>query len=265
MRFHLSTMADITLDTSGERAQVSYAGNLTAETAKEFGLGLELAEFCISENLDAPEATTEQLLRPKLALAPEAVLHGPYNELYPAAIDSRAAQLAALRCGQALTWLQRLGLRKLVIHGGYVPTVYYKDWFCDRSAEFWGEFLAAHPGEYELCLENVMEDDPGMLRDIVERVNDPRLRLCLDIGHANVTPVPVEAWLESCLPYLSHLHLHNNSGQRDTHNLPGEGSMDAAALLRRALTLCPELTVTAEVMEPRRAAEWLRDNGFLEA
>jgi sugar phosphate isomerase/epimerase len=36
-------------------------------------------------------------------------------------------------------------------------------------------------------LENVLEDSPDELIGIVQGVNDPRLRLCLDIGHANIT------------------------------------------------------------------------------
>ncbi len=262
MRFYLSTMADITMDEGEGRAAVVYQADVTTPLAARRGLGIELAEFCTAENLDAGFAETDALVRGKLARVPDAVLHAPYYELYPSAIDPRAAELAAFRYGQALSAAESYGIRKLVIHGGYVPLVYYPGWFVERSVAFWRAFLAAHPGDYVLCLENVMEPEPELLCRVAEQVGDPRLRLCLDVGHANLTPVPPERWLEACAPWLAHLHIHNNAGERDTHDAPGDGRVDVAALLRRCAALCPEATATVESMAAERSADWLRENGF---
>ncbi len=36
-----------------------------------------------------------------------------------------------------------------------------------------------------VCLENVLEPEPRLLTAIMGAVCDPRLRICLDLGHAN--------------------------------------------------------------------------------
>ena len=71
----------------------------------------------------------------------------------------------------------------------------------------------------EIVLENVLETEPQWLLDIVKGVDDPRLKLCLDVGHVNAySKIPVTEWLASWAPYLSHFHIHNNDTSRDQHN-----------------------------------------------
>lgn len=97
------------------------------------------------------------------------------------------------------------------------------------------------PEHLTVCLENVMEPDASMLLGIVRQVNDARLRICLDLGHANTSAsreTPAD-WLKACAPYLSHVHLHNNDGIHDLHAPLFEGVMDIAALLKQLNALCP--------------------------
>jgi len=113
-------------------------------------------------------------------------------------------------------------------------------------------------------LENVFEETPDMLLDIVARVNDPRFRICLDVGHINVySRVPVLDWLEQCAEYVSHFHIHSNDGSLDSHNPPSEGSIPIKELLQRAYTLCPHATYTLELTQAQSAVVWLEDNGLL--
>ena len=70
----------------------------------------------------------------------------------------------------------------LVVHSGYVPLVYYKEWFTEKSIEFWKRFLGKLDKDVIFCYENVMEDSPDMLYDIVSEVNDERFGLCLTWG-----------------------------------------------------------------------------------
>ena len=62
--------------------------------------------------------------------------------------------------------------------------------------------------------------------DIVKGVDEPRLKLCLDVGHVNAySKIPVTDWLENWAPYLSHFHIHNNDTSRDQHNPLHEGTI----------------------------------------
>lgn len=249
------------------------------EAAKEYGLGLELAQFCTAAFLDSPEtagslfsqdASCASFLQESLAACLSSsdrfVMHGPFNELTPAAIDPLVLEITEKRYRQAIEKAAELRVPKLVLHAGFVPLVYYPEWFVSRSVLVWKRLIADVPEHLTVCLENVMEPDASMLLDIVRQVNDARLRICLDLGHANTSAsreTPAD-WLKACAPYLSHVHLHNNDGIHDLHAPLFEGVMDSAALLKQLGALCPDASVTLELSSCRKSVEWLVRQNLLE-
>lgn len=231
--------------------------------AREYGFGLELAEFCTAWNMDEKFTHVDSVVKKKLAGIPRSLLHAPYNELFPCAIDKKARALAAERYRQATELATRYGSRKVIIHGGYNPQIYFPVWYVKQSVLFWQDFLRSDPG-VEIVLENVLEDDPQWLLDIVAGVDDPRLRLCLDIGHVNAySSVPLTDWLVLWAPYLSHLHIHNNDGSRDAHNALNEGTIPIKELLLQAQHLCPDATYTLELMNDAPSVVWLQENDLI--
>ena len=231
--------------------------------AREYGFGLELAEFCTAWNMDEKFIHVDSVVKKKLEGIPRSLLHAPYNELFPCAIDKKARALAAERYRQATDLATRYGSRKVIIHGGYNPRIYFPVWYVKQSVLFWQDFLRSDPG-VEIVLENVLEDDPRWLLDIVAGVDDPRLRLCLDIGHVNAySSVPLTDWLVLWAPYLSHLHIHNNDGSRDAHNALNEGTIPIKELLLQAQHLCPDATYTLELMNDAPSVVWLQENDLI--
>ena len=176
------------------------------------------------------------------------VLHAPFAELSPCAVDPLVREVAQKRFRQTLTMAQALGISKIVVHSGFIPYIYFPEWFVAESVRFWREFLESVPENTVLCLENVMDPGPEMLVQVAEGVNDPRLRLCLDVGHANTCIAETKPmnWLDPMAPWLDHLHLHNNDGGNDLHASLDRGTIPTEALLERVLTLCPEATLTLE-------------------
>lgn len=232
------------------------------EIARANGLGVEIAEFCTAANADERFDETNRRVLEQLRGISRRVLHGAFNELFPCAIDPLARRLAAYRYGQALELAGRYGARKLVLHGGYSPKLYYPCWFVEQSVRFWREFLDTHPGDYEICLENVMEEEPGMLLGIVSQVADPRLRLCLDVGHVNhYSGVPAWQWMDAYGARLSHLHLHNNDTTADSHSPLACGTLPMGELIAR---MDSSMTATAELIELSGSIQWLTENGLLE-
>lgn len=142
--------------------------------------------------------------------------------------------------------------------------MYYPCWYTEQAALFWKNFLREDPG-VDIVLENVLEEEPVYLLDIVRSADHPRLGLCLDIGHVNAySAVPVIEWLKRFAPYLRHFHLHNNDGSFDAHAPLDEGSIPMKEFLQRALALCPAATFTLELQEDTaRGARWLLENGFI--
>lgn len=234
-----------------------------AEVAKVYGFGLEIAEYCTAWNMDEQFPETDAAVREKLSGIQGCVLHAPFNELFPCAIDKKARALAAERYRQAIDIAKSYGATKVIIHGGYNLRIYYPEWYVEQSVLFWKEFLQEDPG-VQIVTENVLEDDPRLLLDIIKGVNDPRLRLCLDIGHANTySSTPVMDWLETWAPYISHFHIHNNDGFGDRHNALYDGNIPMREFLMRAASICPDATYTLELMQDEPSARWLLENKLI--
>lgn len=228
-----------------------------SQLARQYGLGIEIAEFCTAWNMDREFAGTDAIVREQTNGIQRKVLHAPFNELFPCAIDPKARDLARERYRQAIALAGRYGADKVVIHGGYNPWLYFPVWYKEQSVIFWKEFLQKDPG-VEIVLENVLEEEPSMLTDIVKAVDSPRLRICLDVGHANAySKTPVMDWLEQCGPWLSHVHLHNNDGTWDTHSPLDQGNIPVKEFLAELGRLCPEATVTLELTDTASSLRWL--------
>lgn len=237
-----------------ERLYLSTIDPNAGSLARRYGLGVEIAAFCTARNMDEGLSEAEEALETTLSGISRRVLHGPFNELFPCAIDPKARGLARYRYRQAIALAERYHAQKIVIHGGYIPRVYFPEWYEDQSIGFWREFLPEIPAGMTVCLENVLEPSPQMLLAVVQAVNDERLRLCLDVGHANAySEISAMEWLEESTAFLSHLHIHNNDGTGDTHSKLWEGSIPIRQLLDRAWEICPAVTATLELPESQPA------------
>ena len=245
-----------------ERLFLSTIADDAVQTAREFGLGVELAQFCLAENMDKTPPDVQASLDAALEV-PRRVLHAPFAELCPAAIDPLVRAVTRRRFLQAAALAKRYGAEKMVVHSGFIPLVYYPEWFAPQSAAFWREFLNDVDG-LTLCVENVMETSPDVLRQIAEQVNDPRLRICFDVGHAFCQSGELAPWLDALAPYSSHVHLHNNHGSFDEHLGLPDGTLDIAAVIRQLEALAPQATYTLEVRSARASVEWLLKEGLLE-
>ena len=234
------------------------------ELARRFALGLELADFCYAPGLE--EAAVRKRAAGRAKGISHFWLHAPFAELFPCAVDPLIREVAVKRYRQTLALARQLGITRLVIHGGYIPQVYFPQWYVGQSVAFWREFLEEAPPDVTLALENVMEPSPDMLVQIVRQVDDPRLRLCFDAGHANtcVSRTPPIEWIGQMRPWLSHIHLHNNEGGADLHAPLGKGSIPMEDLLDTLLEQCPQATFTLENRDCGASLRWLADRGYLE-
>lgn len=236
------------------------------EIIEKYGIGVELDQYCQAERMDEYmyEETCAEI-DGLLGKTQKCTLHAPFSELFPAAIDPKARILAMERLQQAAGFAVKYGADKMIVHSGYVPLVFFKEWHEDRSVEFWEEMMADRADGLKIVVENVMDDEPYMILRMIERIKNPDIKLCFDVGHAAcVSKVPVEEWLDVLAPYLGHLHIHNNDGVHDFHKPVFEGIVDMEAFLDKAISLCePDTTFTIESLEGISSMEWLKVRGYL--
>jgi len=229
--------------------------------AKQHGLGIEIAEFCTPWFLDTDFEKVDPLIREKLTCSDRFALHAPFSELFPCAIDPKVREIAAERYRQVIRVAKGYGIRKIIVHGGYNPRIYFPIWYTEQSVLFWKEFVHEIPTDMVFCLENVFEEEPAMLTEIVRQVNDPRIRMCLDVGHVNAySKVPVMEWLEQCADLIEHFHIHNNDTSRDAHGQLMDGTISMKELLEVIDGKCPDATLTLELMDTEPSVRWILEN-----
>lgn len=284
-----------------KRSQMFAAGvsyNLR-RTIREFGIGVEIDRFCTAVEMEKPNAVPSSiefcnsLLDPDLVpeeddpddvmayyyldiadlphayprdhLRIPAVMHAPFNELHPAAIDPEVLAVAYKRYGQAYETARQMGIRKIVVHSGWLPDVYMKSWHMERAVEFWQTFIEGK-GDIEIVIENVLDDEPRMLAELIRKVNRPNIRACLDIGHAEcVGEVSLEEWVDVLAPYLGHFHVHENHGADDEHLALGTCGKDLTILFQHIDEVCRRgATLTIESRDSYTSACWLAEHGFIE-
>ena len=244
------------------RLHISGTDETAPALARDWNCGYEVTAFCYAPNL------SDEALVSRVAEECRGVrslwLHAPFAELIPCAIDPDVRAIAAVRFRQTVELAQRLGIGRIVFHGGFIPLVYYPVWYVEQSVQFWREFLQTLPSGMQIAVENVMEPGPDTLVEIARSVDDPRFGLCLDFGHANtiISKTPPLDWLAPMLPWLRHVHLHDNHGEMDEHLPLGAGTMPIPEILD-ALAQQPQITVTLENMDAAPSLRYLQARGYL--
>jgi sugar phosphate isomerase/epimerase len=181
-------------------------------------------------------------------------IHAPFFDLSPGAMEPRVRRLTMERLDQTLQAAGALGAHLVVVHPGY------DRWRYPNLATVWAEQAAATFAELlveaerldcRLALENIYEESPATLVDLVERLASPWFGHCFDIGHWHLFgSVPQEEWLAAIAPRLLHLHLHDNCGESDQHLPVGAGCIDFTPVLRTLAALPAPPSITLEAHDP---------------
>ncbi len=202
-----------------------------------FPLGVEVGDFADPDVLEGDWQRRLEELRPRLeALPGPRALHGPRSDLNPGLRDRGLVAFCRERYRRALEVAAALGASVAVFHTGFNPLIrapgFERRWL-QRSADFWrGLGEEASPFGITVLLENVWEPQPQILRDLVDAVDLPTVRACLDIGHANIySRQPAGEWLSALGDRVVYVHLHNNDGRMDTHASLERGTVDYARIL----------------------------------
>lgn len=270
-----------------DRIYIATFSQEAVNMAKKYGLGLELNHICISENLDEDkiESTRNEIAADLETIGGRVpILHAPFTELCPGSIDHRAVELAMDRLKEAYAVAAEFGIKKMVVHSGYMPWLYFKEWHLEKSLDFWRAFMADKPADFCLCIENVFEDEPYMLKELAGKLDDPRVGICLDIGHANVMTgksdlalgkalragvsgsgvLSVPQWIGVLGAHIKHFHLHNNDGNADMHDSLQRGTLDAKEIFETIKRCCgQDVTFTIESRTCEDTIRWLAENKYI--
>lgn len=207
----------------------------------------------ISFNCTDLETWTKSVFLEVAKLITEAELtvtfHAPFIDLRPGAIDPKIRQITKDRLQQVFDLVPYFHPLTVVCHPSFDERYYgsHNQAWLENSIETWSYFLPlAEEMKTIIALENVYETDPAPLTKLLGALSSPRIRFCFDTGHCNFfSRTPFATWIEEMSPYLSQLHIHDNSGSADDHAPVGEGNFPFTALfaLLHERNLAPLVTL----------------------
>jgi len=181
--------------------------------------------------------------------------HAPFMDLSPGAVDDKIRQITAFRFNQVMDLVPHFHPRAIVFHPGYDRWRFDGDvalWM-KNSLLTWGPLVErAETLSVRLALENVFEENPSILKKLLQAVHSPSLGYCLDTGHGHIfSQVAIREWIEALGSYLVEVHLHDNHRQADEHLPVGLGKIDFDGVFSclRAQNLQPIYTIEPHTEE----------------
>ncbi len=153
-------------------------------------------------------------------------IHGPFLDLKPASPDKDIRQVSYNKYLRTLRAAKDLEVDYIIFHSQINPYLNepgLRRLNAYQAKEFWEKILK-DLGDFKgtILIENIFEDSPSMLKEMMEIINKPNIRVNLDIGHANLGKVSLEDWIRELKEYISYIHIHTNGGQYDSHSVPDE-------------------------------------------
>lgn len=147
-------------------------------------------------------------------------MHGPFLDLKPSSPDLMIRQVSYKRYLDTIHVASELDMDYLVFHSQINPHLnepFISNLNNIQAKEFWDRILEETDFKGTIVIENIFEESPKMLKDYIDVVDFPNIRINLDIGHAKVGKTSLEDWIVSLRDHIAYMHIHSNDGIHDQH------------------------------------------------
>lgn len=182
-------------------------------------------------------------------------VHAPFFDLNIGALDPAIRQVSQQRLSQSLAFANQLNASVMIIHPGVDKWRYpnlEQTWLNNAKVSFQALTEQAAVADCRLAVENIYEDTPALLVQLVEEIGSEWFGHCFDVGHWHLFgKLAMAEWLDAIAPHLVHLHLHDNHGKADDHLPLGKGSIDFTPLQCKLVQMSslPSMTLEAHTAE----------------
>lgn len=132
-----------------------------------------------------------------------------------------------------------LGAEWVVMHPTNFPhdPLYSRKKALDANLSYLAPFIeAAKKAGVGIAVENMVDfgggrrrycgGDPDELLELVDKINDPSVGICIDTGHAHLSGIDVGAFIRMTGDRLKCTHIDDNRRDGDTHVPPFFGTID---------------------------------------
>ncbi|HZD10121.1 MAG TPA: TIM barrel protein [Candidatus Binatia bacterium] len=231
--------------------------------AEQYGCGLELHTFVdpavLAGDVSGMIAAHRRLLED---FTGPLGFHGAFYDMMSGSIDAGVVELTRQRYRQNLLVAKALQGQYVVFHANYMGSfklLNYREGWHERQVRFWRSF-AEEAQDSALCvlLENMWADDPQIIADILQDIDHPNLRACLDIAHVMLySRHTVGKWIDTLQPWLYSCHLNNTNGEHDVHWPLQQGIINYGVVLEKLRRLKEPPCMTLEMPDWSTIAESL--------
>lgn len=234
-----------------------------ASLAQQEGLFFEVLELSIGNR---NEELNKQIENWYKASGRTTSLHGAFVDINPVSSNLKIREASRRECQASCQLAKRLGAKNIIFHGSCFPFLRgeYMNAWADMSAQYYTELAEKY--DLNLYIENSFDLDTKPMQELMKRITHPNVKICLDIGHANLSRMQLDEWFQDLGQWIGYLHLSDNPGDFDKHCALGEGTIDLDMLFSQLSYLDDDLPVTLEVggiEEIRKSLKVLKKYGYV--
>lgn len=239
------------------------------ELAVAYGCGLEIQAFSDPDVLQDSWRTLLQEYKALLkGFSGSISCHGAFFDMYAASFDPRVVELTRERYLLNLDIAAELGATRVVFHTNFLPMIrteaYRHAWLHNQRSFLVTMEPEAEQRGLELAIENMWDPDPLLMNELFQELPTPHIGVCLDVSHAYLyrfnRQQPIEFWIRTLAPYITHVHMNNTRGVIDEHlalNAQG-GAINYAALLPLLAQLPRDPILVVEIDDPEATEQSLQ-------
>lgn len=234
---------------------ISTHESLNIEEANRLDYGIELQDF-VEPNLtvDEKKRLIAVYSRDLSKLNGAKAIHGPFLDLRPSSPDLLIREASRMRYSETLDIAAFLNVDYVIFHSQinpYLNLPRLRKLNAKQAAEYWHEALRLTKYKGTILLENIFEETPEMLAELLEEISDETIRVNLDIGHLRLGKSSLDEWISTLAEWISYIHVHGNDGKFDTHQAPTDEDIDEllGSLSRNGIKPVLALEYTVKDME----------------
>ena len=233
---------------------VSIIDHLNIEEFKSLNIGVEIQDFT------EPNLSRDEIIRIISGYKSKfknfnniKAMHGPFLDLKPSSPDKLIRDISYNRYLDTIKIAKELNIDYIVFHSQINPYLNHpsqKELNNKQSKEFWEDILSK-VSDYDgiILIENIFEETPIMLKELIETINLPNVKINLDIGHAKLGKVNLEEWIKELKDNIEYIHVHSNDGLYDNHQSPSEDEIDNLYKLLDKYNINPVLSLEYKVSD----------------
>jgi sugar phosphate isomerase/epimerase len=213
--------------------------------------GINPEIFLPANTLDAliPEEATA-VMNTLRGAGIRSTIHAPFMDLNPGSFEPLLRQATIHRFKQVLDAAAIIQPDVIVMHPGYDRWRYgdrQTDWLELALPVF--ELVDQRATEIgcKVAIENIFDEEPSVLKALVEAIDSPRVGHCFDVGHWNLFhTVSMAEWFAELGERIIHVHVHDNHGLSDDHLPLGDGMIDFDEYFRLMRRYSPDASYAIE-------------------